>query len=250
LYKAIIFDLDGVISDTAKLHADAWKFAFDSLFDSLARKRALGADCAMFDPVIDYARYVDGRARAHGIESFLKSRGISLPPGTCEDGNVESVAGLGNLKNEQYRRLLASTDRIVFPDALDLWRRSRELRVPLAVASSSRNCRLILEKIGLSNGFDVIIGGEDLGTLGLRSKPFPDIFTAAIKQLGLQSSDCVVIEDAEAGVVAAAEAKAGCVIGLDRSGERDLRSHGATLTVTSLQNIDILLSNGGFICSI
>lgn len=235
--KAVILDLDGVVTHTAALHARAWKRAFDR-YRELRRSRG-GEDFEAFDEERDYRNLVDGKPRYDGVRSFLESRGISIPEGESGDGpGTESVYGLGNLKNEIYHELLRQQGADVFPDAVDLVRRCHELGMETAVVSSSRNCSAVLDSADLSDVFAVRVDGTDSERLHLKGKPEPDLFLEAARRLGVQPAQAAVIEDSAAGVEAANRGGFGLVIGVDRKGDgRSLIQRGAHLAVRTLDEL-------------
>jgi trehalose-phosphatase len=229
---AAIFDLDGVITDTARIHALAWK----ELIDGFMQPRAGSQDREFvpFDVETDYRRWVDGKPRYEGLASFLESRGIELPWGDPDDPpDRETVCGLANGKDALFLELLEEEGVEVFPGAVELVRGLAARGVRTGVASSSRNCRLILERAGLTELFEARVDGETLAELGLQGKPDPDMFLEAARRLGAPPDECIVFEDAVAGVEAGRRGSFGLVVGvaLDRDTRSDLRAAGADLLV-------------------
>jgi alpha,alpha-trehalase len=233
-YDAVIFDLDGVITQTATLHKIAWKALFDDFLESYGSRH--GEPQRPFDADSDYRRYIDGKARYDGVASFLASRGIALPYGDPGDGpELETVCGLGNKKNELYRELLGRLGVEVYPSTVDLIHELRAKTFATAVVSASRNCAEILEAAGLTDLFDARVDGIDLERMRLRGKPEPDSFLEAACRIGIEPARAVVVEDAIAGVEAGRKGGFGCVIGVDRTGHADaLKTAGADLVVADL----------------
>jgi len=237
--QAAIFDLDGVVTFTARLHAEAWK----QLFDEFLRSRAEAAG-EPFQPFTDadYLAYVDGRPRLDGVRTFLASRGITLPEGTPSDPpNAETVAGLGRRKDRIFRDLLEERGVDVDDDAVRLIRELRDHGVRVGVASSSKNTALILAKAGLAELFEARVDGVVSEELGLRGKPAPDIFLACLERLGVRDPGrAVVVEDAVSGVEAGRAGGFGLVLGVDRGDQATaLREHGADWVVCSLRELSV-----------
>ncbi len=236
-FDAFLFDLDGVVTRTSKVHAAAWK----ELFDDYLRRRAVRLDETFrpFDPCADYNRYLDGKPRYEGVESFLASRSIELPPGTPQDGpDAETVCGLGNRKNEIYLELLRRHGVETIASALAFIRSLRVLGVRTAVVSSSRNGRNVLGRAGLSHLFDAVVDGNDVEGLHLAGMPDPAIFMEAVRRLGASPARTAVVEDALPGVQAGRKAGFGLVIGVDRSGQtRALELGGADIVVSDLAQV-------------
>ncbi len=226
-----VFDLDGVITRTARVHAAAWKAMFD---DFLARRA--GDDFEPFDIDTDYREYVDGKPRFDGVRSFLESRGIDLPEGDPDDApEADTVQGLGKRKNALFLDKLKSDGVEVYDDTITLIQGLQEAGVATAVVSSSRNCPAVLEAAGIADLFDARVDGNEVQRLGLAGKPAPDIFREAVRRLGSTPQRSLGVEDAAAGVAAASAAGFGGVIGVDRYGNGDtLRRHGAHHVVATL----------------
>lgn len=233
-YRALILDMDGVLTDTATVHARAWKSAFDPFL----RRHAAGTGQAFvpFDAQKDYLRHVDGRPRFEGVRAFLASRGIVPPLGSPEDPpGSATVCGLGNLKDAAFRQCLEDEGVAVFQTSVQLVEAARAAGLPCGVATSSRNCGLILERAGLAHLFDACVDGLVSARLGLRGKPEPDIFLKAAEMLGVPSGESVVVEDAVSGVQAGRAGGFRLVVGVDRHGiAPDLRAAGAHVVVTEL----------------
>lgn len=234
--EAVLLDLDGVITDTAALHARAWKRMFDDYL------RAAGGPDARFEPFDehrDYPRYVDGKPRYEGARSFLVSRGLDLPFGAADDppGN-DTVCGLSNRKNMFFQDLLRQGDVPAFEDAIAQVRRWRSAGLKIAVVSSSRNCAAILDAAGLTDLFDIRVDGEDAWRLGMRGKPDPEPFLEAARRLGVLPGHAVVVEDAVAGVQAGRRGGFAWVVGVDRCGAgAALAQAGADVVIRSLDQL-------------
>lgn len=235
----MLFDLDGVLTRTASVHAAAWK----RLFDEFLKKRAgdLGEPFVPFDINTDYRRYVDGKPRYDGITSFLKARGIELPQRVQEDGpDVPSVHALGNLKDKYFLEHLEQRGVETYEAAIALVRALRAQQIKTAVVSSSNNCAKVLQATGIADLFDARVDGKDITRLGLNGKPAPDAFLEAARRLGVEPARAVVVEDAIAGVEAGRAGRFGCVIGVDRGGQSlALREAGADVVVTDLAQVRV-----------
>ena len=232
--QACLFDLDGVITRTASLHAAAWAETFDEVLRAHAART--GEPFVPFDPVRDYEAYVDGRPRADGARQFLASREIDLPEGTPQDGpDAETVEGIARRKDELVHRLLKERGVAAFEDSVRYVRAVRDAGLRTAVVSSSRHCREVLEAAGIADLFDVRVDAAVAEERHLRGKPAPDTYLAAAALLGVPAARCAVFEDALAGVAAGRAGGFGCVVGVDRLGQADaLRQHGADLVVAGL----------------
>jgi len=243
-YDAVLFDLDGVLTRTASVHASAWKKVFDSFLEQRATQA--GSRFVPFDIETDYPRYVDGKPRYDGVAAFLKSRGIELPMGAPDDDpDAQSVHALGNLKERYFLQDLQQHGVEPYEAAIDLVRKLREEEVKTAVASSSSNCAAVLEAAGIAHLFDVRVDGTDVTRLHLNGKPAPDAFLEAARRLGTQPSRSVVVEDAIAGVEAGRAGRFGCVIGVDRRGHAQaLRDGGADVVVSDLAQIGVEVDPG------
>jgi beta-phosphoglucomutase family hydrolase len=237
-YRAVILDLDGVVTQTAGLHARAWKKMFDEFL------REHDAEHESFDIENDYRQYVDGKPRYEGAQSFLASRGIDLPHGNEGDPPREhTVCGLGNRKNELFRELLQRDGPETYPDAveqIDAWRMAG---LKTALITSSRNGRMILDATSMNDRFDVCIDGLDAAEESIAGKPAPDVFLEAARRLGVDPEEAVVVEDAVSGVQAGRAGGFGLVVGVARHGDEDvLREHGADVVVTDLRMIETNLA--------
>jgi trehalose 6-phosphate phosphatase len=229
LPEAAIFDLDGVITLTARVHAAAWK----QLFDEYLRSRSAGSAAAFreFDEQADYHRFVDGKPRYDGVQSFLASRGIQLLWGTPGDPpDAETVCGLGNRKNELFNQKLNEIGVDVDQEAVGFVRELRQAGVRVGLASSSKNAEAILRRAGLLDLFAAIVDGTVSERSRLRGKPDPDIFLACLQMLvpGGDPRRAMVVEDAISGVEAGRSGGFGLVLGIDRDPQSNtLREHGA-----------------------
>lgn len=238
-FDAVLFDLDGVLTRTASVHASAWK----KLFDGFLRSRAAqaGTPFVPFDIETDYPRHVDGKARLDGVTAFLESRGIELPAGSPEDGpQVQSVHALGRLKDQYFLRQLQEHGVQPYEAAVGLVRALRAQEIRTAVVSSSNNCAAVLDAAGIAQLFDTRVDGMDVTRLQLQGKPAPDAFLEAARRLGAEPSRAVVVEDAIAGVAAGRAGRFGCVIGVDRRDQAQaLRDAGADVVVTDLAQVRV-----------
>lgn len=237
-FDAAIFDMDGVITDTAAVHAAAWK----DMFDGFLMDRAESAGTP-FEPFRreDYLAHVDGRPRYEGVETFLASRDIDLPFGDPADPpEAETVCGLGNRKDRAFNRVLKETGVQVFGSTIVLITALKRQGVKVAVATSSKNGALVLGKAGIADLFEARIDGVVSAELGLKGKPAPDIFAVACDQLGVARHRAIVVEDAVSGVAAGARGRFGLTLGVARDGNSDeLRRHGADLVVRDLAEISL-----------
>lgn len=234
--RAAVFDLDGVVTDTAMVHARAWK----QLFDEFLRQRAQpGAAFEPFDIDGDYRRFVDGKRRYDGVASFLASRGIALPSGSGTSAvGDESVVALGNRKDEYFLERLEQDGVEVFDDSIRLIEDLHGLGWRVAVASSSRNCRLVLERAGIADLFETRVDGVVSDELALPGKPDPAIFVEAARRITVAPAHAMVVEDAVAGVEAGRRGGFGLVVGLARGGlAQRLQRAGADVVVNSLDDV-------------
>ncbi|MEU0029243.1 beta-phosphoglucomutase family hydrolase [Streptomyces sp. NPDC006335] len=231
--KACLFDLDGVVTRTAVVHAAAWK----EMFDAFLRARE-GEHFRPFDDH-DYDEYVDGLPRADGVRTFLASRGIELPDGKPDDPpGAETVHGLGNRKNALVLEKIRTDGVEAYDDTLAYIRAARAQGLRTAIVSSSANCRDVLRAIDAEDLFDVRVDGVVAAERGLPGKPRPDTFLAAARDLGLDAPRSAVFEDALAGMDAGRSGGFGYVVGLDRVGQTDaLYEHGADIVVKGLAEL-------------
>jgi len=234
---AVIFDMDGVVSDTARVHERCWKRVFD---DYLRHRSAqTGEELRLFDEE-DYIRYVDGKPRYDGVESFLSSRGISLAHGAPTDPpGQDTVCALGNLKDQDFERAVTEEGVTLFEPTITFIRTLRSQGLSTALISSSRHARAILEATHITDLFDTIVDGIDAEALELPGKPDPAIFVAAAQRLHVPRTRAAVVEDALAGVEAGHRGGFGFVIGIGRGGHADeLLDHGASVVVTDLSELE------------
>ncbi|MGH0029930.1 MAG: HAD family hydrolase [Myxococcota bacterium] len=229
----MLFDLDGVITDTAAIHRACWKETFDAYL--LARAEAHGERFRPFDEE-DYLRYVDGRPRYDGVRAFLASRGIELPEGDPSDAaDAETVCGLGNRKNDRVGPAITEKGVDVFPGSLAWLEQLRAAGFRTALVSASANAATVLEVTGLLDAFEVRVDGCVLAAEGIAGKPAPDSFLEAARRLGVPPERAVVVEDARSGVEAGRAGSFGLVIGVARHGDAAaLRDAGADRVVDDL----------------
>lgn len=238
-YDAVIFDMDGVVTDTASLHAAAWKELFDEV---LARRSDVdGAVAAPFDADDDYRRYVDGRTREDGVATFLASRGVHLPVGGPDDPpGSETIWVLATRKNERFRRLVAERGVRAFPSTVALLERLRAGGVRTALVSASRNAPELLAAAGVDSLFNSVVDGTEVDRLALAGKPDPAMFVEAARRLGVSPARAAVVEDSAAGVTAGRAGGFGLVVGIDRGGHRaDLEAAGADIVVGDVGELDL-----------
>jgi beta-phosphoglucomutase family hydrolase len=235
--RAWLFDLDGVLTQTAKVHAAAWKQTFDEFLRQRAQES--GTQFVPFDDVADYDEYVDGLPREDGVRSFLKSRGIELPEGSADDlPDAETIHGLGNNKNERVLKLIHEQGVEVYEGSVRYVRAVKQAGLPRAVVSSSTNTHDVLAAAGIAGLFDAVVDGVVAQREHLHGKPAPDTFLAGAKTLGVEPANAVVFEDALAGVEAGRAGRFGYVVGVDRVGQRDaLKAHGADIVVDDLADL-------------
>jgi len=235
---AAVFDLDGVVTFTARVHAAAWKELFDSYMHS--REKRFGEPFRAFDADADYRAYVDGRPRYEGVRVFLESRGIFLPYGTPSDSpDRETVSGLGNRKNGLFLEKTQELGVDVDEDAVHFICDLRDLGTKIGLASSSKNAVPILQRVGLLELFEQVVDGIVSERLVLKGKPQPDIFLKCLELLGEKNPrEAMVVEDAIAGVQAGRLGGFGMVLGVDRHGESEqLRQNGADWVISSFRDI-------------
>jgi beta-phosphoglucomutase family hydrolase len=235
--RAYLFDLDGVLTNTATTHAAAWKQTFDGFL--VERSHRTGGPFRPFEPSADYLCYVDGKLREDGVRSFLASRGITLPDGSPDDPpTADTVYGLGTRKNSLVLELIRSGHVEVFPGSVRFVAAARDAGLRRAVVSASKNTRDVLVSAGIEDLFELCIDGIVAEQRHLRGKPAPDTYLAAAAAFGLPAQHCAVFEDAQAGVQAAHAGAFGWVVGVDRGGHAEtLRAHGANVVVSDLADL-------------
>jgi beta-phosphoglucomutase family hydrolase len=235
--RACLFDLDGVLTDTASVHASAWK----EMFDQYLRERAdrLGEPFAEFDLGRDYPAYVDGRRRPDGTRTFLASRGITLPEGEPDDPpTAETVNGLGNRKNDLVHVAIAKDGVTVYPGSVRYLEAAAAAGLRIAVVSSSANTEEVLRVTGLERFVEARIDAQAATARNLKGKPAPDTFLEGGRELGIGPDACAVFEDAIAGVEAGRAGSFAIVVGVDRVGHAAaLADHGADTVVTDLSQL-------------
>src|SRR6516225_10210360 len=236
-YDAVLLDLDGVITDTANIHAACWK----QMFDEYLQKRAAqtGEAFRPFNVAADYRLYVDGKPRFDGVRDFLTSRGIQLPEGTPNDQpEAETVGGLGNRKNDLVNKIIEDKGVEPYEGSVKLLHQLRSQGFKLAIVTSSQNCTVVLKATNLDHFFDVQVDGNTVHAQHLAGKPAPDTFLMGAKLLGIDPARAVVIEDAISGVEAGRAGNFGLVIGVARKGNaEELSHHGADLVVNDLKEL-------------
>ncbi|MFI9101009.1 HAD family hydrolase [Streptomyces fildesensis] len=238
--RAVVFDTDGVITDSARVHAAAWQTAFDACL------RAAGDD-RPFDPVEDYRRYVDGRNRLDGAAAFLTSRDLRLPLGDPDDPpGTDTVQAVAARKEQLFTRQLRSGGIAAWPGTVRVLQALRAAGVPCAAVSASRHAPELLAGAGVLDLFRTVVDGKEAARLKLAGKPDPALFLEAARRLGVPAAEAAVIEDALAGVEAGRRGGFGLVVGVDRTAgptsATDLREHGASIVVRDLAE---LLAGGG-----
>ena len=236
-YDALLFDLDGVLTDTAKVHAASWKKMFDAFLEAHAKEKNIPLQ--PFDIEKDYRQYVDGKLRYEGVRSFLESRRIHLPFGDPDDPpGHESITGLGNLKDRMVKEAVGSVGIEVYEGSVSFLRHMRRKGFKTAVVSASENCRAVLQATGIEDLFDVRVDGEVAVRLNLPGKPAPDTFLEAAKELESRPERAVVIEDALSGIQAGRDGGFGLVVGIEHHGNRQsLEAQGADIVVSDLREL-------------
>ena len=239
-----LFDLDGVLTQTAKVHAAAWKQMFDEYLK--ARAERTGEEFVPFDKRGDYDQYVDGKPRYEGVQSFLESRGIELPRGKPTDPpDAETVDGLGNRKNALVVELIRTQGVEPYEGSVRYLHAVRDAGLRRAVVSSSTNCKDVLEAAGIEDLLEVRMDGIVAEREHIKGKPAPDTYLKAAEMLGAEPSQAAVFEDALAGVEAGRAGNFGCVVGVDRVGQADaLKQHGASIVVKDLAELLDQTPNG------
>jgi alpha,alpha-trehalase len=239
-YDAWLFDLDGVLTDTASVHAAAWKGMFDEYLNEVSERQGIPLVPFEVDP--DYYRYVDGKPRYEGVDAFLRSRGIVLGWGTPDDPvSAETVCGLGNRKNASFNRILRARGAEVFASSVAVVSKLRSRGVRVAVVTSSKNGEAVLVTTGILGLFDAVVDGNIAAERKLAGKPAPDTFEEAARMLGVIPDRAVVVEDAISGVRAGRTGDFGLVIGVARGEAPEvLRESGADLVVHDLAELDLV----------
>ena len=234
---ALLFDLDGVLTQTALVHNAAWKQTFDAFLKGWADHH--DQPFVPFDSGSDYHEYVDGRPRADGVRTFLASRGITLPEGSPDDApDAETVNGVGNRKNELVLQKISEGAVQVYPGSVDYLHAAKAAGLRRAVVSASANCKDVLEAAGIADLLEVRVDGITAREQKLPGKPAPDTFLYGARLLDTPPENCAVFEDAQAGVAAGRAGKFGVVVGVDRVGQADaLREHGADIVVQDLSEL-------------
>lgn len=234
---ACLFDLDGVLTQTAKVHSAAWKQMFDDYLHERARRG--DEPFVPFDAIRDYDQYVDGKPRYDGVRAFLASRGLKLPEGDPDDTpDAETIHGLGDRKNEIVLRLIREQGVQPYEGSVRYVKAVQAAGLRRAVVSSSTNCRDVLAAAGINELFEEIIDGVVAEREHLGGKPAPDTFLAGARALGVEPAHAAVFEDALAGVQAGRAGRFGFVVGVDRVGQADaLRAHGANVVVDDLADL-------------
>lgn len=238
-FDAAIFDMDGVLTETAAVHSTAWKRMFDEYLRRRAQTHA--EPLKEFSHAHDYLRYVDGRPRYQGVKAFLESRGIHLPLGQPGDpANAETICGLGNRKNEIFNDIIHSDGARVYRSTVELIEALQDAGIKVGLATSSKNSGLILAKTRTDPLFATVVDGVTSERLGLKGKPQPDIFVTACENLRVHPTRAIVFEDAVSGVRAGAAGGFALVIGVARENNaQELREHGADLVVADLAELTV-----------
>ncbi|MFN8215035.1 MAG: beta-phosphoglucomutase family hydrolase [Solirubrobacterales bacterium] len=234
---ACLFDLDGVLTETASVHAKAWKQTFDEFLRARAERE--GGEFVPFDAGTDYNEYVDGKPRYDGVRSFLASREIELPEGDPADPpSAATVCGVGNRKNELVLKLLDEDGVEPYPGSVRFVEAARDAGLRRAVVSSSANCQAVLEAAGIDHLFEERIDGRVAAAEHLQGKPAPDTYLAGARAVGVAPAQAAVFEDATAGVAAGRAGGFGAVVGVDRVDHAAaLREHGASVVVADLADL-------------
>ncbi|MGD8898262.1 MAG: beta-phosphoglucomutase family hydrolase [Acidobacteriota bacterium] len=236
--EAVIFDMDGVVTRTARLHALAWKQLFDEYLET---RRARGEAHEPFDEVEEYLAWVDGKPRYEGVRSFLEARGIDIPFGTREDGpDLETACGLGNRKDRYFEKMLHEQGAEVFDSTVERIRELRARGVKTGLVTSSKHGREVIRLARLTDQFDVIVDGNTAQERSLKGKPNPDIFIEAARAVGVGPDAAAVVEDAVSGVEAGARGRFASVIGVNRGSNREaLEQAGADVVIDDLVELSV-----------
>jgi beta-phosphoglucomutase family hydrolase len=236
-FRAVIFDLDGVITKTALVHSAAWREMFNEYLKF--REGKYGERFYEFTHNKDYLPYIDGKTRYDGVKSFLESRGIIIPFGDpADDPGKETICGLGNKKNSFFNKVLERDGVEVYDSTVTLIKQLRNENIKTGVASSSRNCKAVLERAGILGLFDTRVDGEVSAQLGLKGKPEPDIFVKACEFLETSHDLTVIVEDAVSGVQAGRNGNFGLILGIARENNADeLKKNGANIVVEDISEL-------------
>ena len=241
-YDAVLFDLDGVVTNTAAIHAAARK----QLFDEVLRDPRVHVDDPQntFDPVADYRRYVDGRTREDGVARYLAARGVRLDAGQSNDPpSAWTTAGIAARKNALFLAELRTRGLRVYPGTAALLRRLRDAAIPAGLVTASRNAQQLLDTAGLTGAFDTVVDGQTALTHHLQGKPYPDMFAEAARRLGVPPARIAIVEDSVAGVEAGQRGGFGLVVGIDRAEQREqLEAAGADIVLNDVGELDLGLS--------
>jgi beta-phosphoglucomutase family hydrolase len=231
--KGLLFDLDGVLTQTAKVHFKAWKQTFDEFL------KARDGDGFKEFTQDDYNEYVDGMPRYDGVRTFLKSRGIELPEGSPDDGpDEQTIDGVGNRKNDLVVKIIKDDGVEPYDGSVAYIKAAKAAKIPMAVVSASANCKDVLKAAEIIDYFDAIVDGNTTTEEHLKGKPAPDTYLAGARALGVEPAHAVVFEDATAGVQAGHDGKFGFVIGLDRVDHAGaLLDHGASIVTRDLAEL-------------
>jgi beta-phosphoglucomutase family hydrolase len=235
--RACLFDLDGVLTDTALLHAAAWKQMFDAFLRQRAQRK--GEAFVEFDAAREYRDFIDGKQRCDGVRSFLASRGIALPEGSPGDpADDDTISSLADRKNTLLLAMIRDRGVRPYDGSVRLVHAARGAGLRCAVVSASANCRAVLTAAQIADLFDAVVDGVVAEREHLRGKPAPEMFLAAARILGVEPPQAAVFEDALAGVAAGRAGSFGLVVGVDRVGQADaLRAHGADIVVADLAEL-------------
>ncbi len=236
-FEAVIFDLDGVITKTALVHSAAWTRMFNDYLEFRGKEYNERHD--EFTHESDYLPYVDGKPRYKGVADFLASRSIEIPYGMPTDSaGMETICGLGNRKNEYFNRIMEMEGVEVYQTTIDFIHELKASGIKVGVASSSANCKKVLERTGIIGLFETRVDGEVSAIMGLKGKPEPDIFTTAADNLGVPNKLAVVVEDAVSGVQAGKKGGFGLVLGIAREGNmEELLKNGANIVVADISEL-------------
>ena len=246
-FQSVIFDLDGVVTKTAKIHAHAWKKTFDEYLR--LRENKYNEPFKEFTYQVDYLNYVDGKPRCQGVSMFMESRGINLPFGDSSDPpGRETICGIGNKKNQLFNELLQQEGAEIFDSTISIINELKKNGIKIGVASSSKNCLAILKSVNLEHLFETRVDGIVSAELNLQGKPEGDIFITAARNLGTFPENSIVVEDASSGVKAGRNGGFGMVLGVAReNNHEELARNGADLVVSDLSEINIHLINDWFL---